>query len=149
LWEKQRQLTNGLFWQRDVSDGMEESISGSRTEQNVRPTINSYMFANARAIAAIARLGGKEKLASEFEGKASELKRLTQDKLWNSQSKFFEVRNAAGEFTGVREEIGFIPWCFDLPDRGFEAVWEQFKDPDGFSAPYGITTAERRHPLFR
>ena len=45
-------LANGLFWQYDVRDGMEESISGSRTNKNLRPTINSYMFANARAIAA-------------------------------------------------------------------------------------------------
>ena len=149
VWEKERQITNGLFWQRDVSDGMEESISGSRHEQNARPTINSYMFANARAIAAIARLAGKEKLVSEFESKASELKRLTQDRLWNRKAKFFEVRNAADSFTDVREELGFIPWCFDLPDAGFEAAWTQLKNPEGFSAPYGITTAERRHPLFR
>jgi len=40
-------LTNGLFWQYDVRDGMEESISGSRTNKNLRPTINSYMFGNA------------------------------------------------------------------------------------------------------
>src|SRR5205823_3765970 len=49
-WEHERGLPNGLFWQHDVWDGMEESISGSRTNQNMRPTINSYMFANARAI---------------------------------------------------------------------------------------------------
>jgi len=30
-WERERGLTNGLFWQHDVEDGMEESISGSRT----------------------------------------------------------------------------------------------------------------------
>src|SRR5439155_9101475 len=33
-WEHERRLTNGLFWQNDVWDGMEESISGSRTEKN-------------------------------------------------------------------------------------------------------------------
>ncbi len=31
-WERERQLPNGLFWQYDVRDAMEESISGSRTE---------------------------------------------------------------------------------------------------------------------
>jgi hypothetical protein len=148
-WERERQLPNGLYWQRDASDGMEESISGSRTVKNARPTINSYMFANARAIAAIARLAGKEKLASEFEAKASTLKRLTQAQLWNPEAKFFEVQSPDGAFTNVREEIGFIPWCFDLPATGFESAWTQLKDPDGFCAPYGITTAERRHPLFR
>ena len=60
-WEQERLTTNGLFWQYDVRDAMEESISGSRTNKNLRPSINSYMFGNARAIAAIARLAGNEK----------------------------------------------------------------------------------------
>ena len=85
--KQERQLTNGLFWQYDVRDGMEESISGSRTNKNIRPTINSYMFANARAIAAIARLAGKPKLAAEFDAKAAELKRLTQEQLWDDQAQ--------------------------------------------------------------
>src|SRR6478736_5255302 len=55
-WETERQLTNGLFWQYDVRDGMEESISGSRTAKNLRSIINSYMFANAQAIADLAQL---------------------------------------------------------------------------------------------
>jgi hypothetical protein len=49
----------------------------------------------------------------------------------------------------AREAIGFIPWCFNLPDPGHEEAWAQLTDPDGFRAPYGITTAERRHPSFR
>ena len=49
----------------------------------------------------------------------------------------------------VREEIGFIPWYFDLPEHGYEQAWQQLTDPDGFKAPMGITTAERRHPQFR
>ena len=40
---------------------------------------------------------------------------------------------------------------FELPEpgRGFEAAWAQLTDPQGFSAPYGVTTAERRSPFFR
>src|SRR5690606_36563531 len=47
--------------------------------------------------------------------------------------------------------IGFIPWYFKLPEpgRGYERAWAQLTDPNGFRAPYGITTAERRHPEFR
>ena len=151
VWEQERQLTNGLFWQFDVRDGMEESISGSRTLKNARPTINSYMFGNARAIAAIARLADKPQLAKEFDQKAAELKRLTLESLWNPDDTFFEVQRRDSEFSDVREEIGFIPWCFSLPDsgKGYEAAWAQFADPQGFRAPFGITTVERRHPQFR
>ena len=42
-------LPDGMFWQFDVRDAMEESISGGRKVKNVRPTINSYMAANAAA----------------------------------------------------------------------------------------------------
>ena len=189
LWESERRTTNGLFWQFDVRDGMEESISGSRTNKNLRPTINSYMFANARAIAAISRLAGNQAVAHEFDAKAAKLKRLMQDLLWNPDNGFFEVRHEtvaqvsqpavspisksaehatlAGRagletretadlevratFSGAREEIGFIPWMFGLPDdnQKFAAAWAQLTNPQGFSAPYGITTAERRHPEFR
>jgi len=150
-WESERRAPGGLFWQYDVADAMEESISGSRTAKNLRPTINSYMFGNARAIAAAARLAKKSKLVAEFDAKANELKRLTQEYLWDTDAKFFKVRLATGQFSDAREELGFIPWVFNLPDsgKGFEAAWSQLADPQGFAAPFGITTAERRHPEFR
>jgi hypothetical protein len=132
-----------------VRDGMEESISGSRTVKNMRPTINSYMFGNAKAIAAIAGLAGKKRVAQEFEEKAARLKQLTEEMLWNASDKFFEARRPSGEFSSVREEFGFLPWRFNLPGTGYEAAWGQLMDEQGFRAPYGVTTAERRHPLFR
>jgi hypothetical protein len=48
----------------------------------------------------------------------------------------------------VREEHGYTPWYVNLPDPGFEAAWRQLMDPCGFYAPFGPTTAERRHPSF-
>jgi hypothetical protein len=150
-WENERQLTNGMFWQFDVRDAMEESISGSRTVKNIRPTINSYMFGNARAIANIARLAGNKNLADEFDAKAAQLKNLVQENLWNADADFFEVRHPDGNFADVREEIGFIPWMFELPDnnKNYDSAWTQLADSQGFLAPYGITTAERRSPFFR
>lgn len=151
VWEQEHQTTNGLFWQFDVRDGMEESISGSRTEKNLRPTINSYMFGNARAIAAIARLAGNKTVAATFDAKAEQLQILTEKYLWNGADEFFEVRHPDGNFSGAREEIGFVPWMFNLPEDNstFAAAWKQLSDPQGFSAPYGLATAERRHPQFR
>ncbi|HKI89274.1 MAG TPA: glycosyl hydrolase family 65 protein, partial [Draconibacterium sp.] len=54
-----------------------------------------------------------------------------------------------GGFANVREEIGFIPWYFNLPGKGYEKAWKQVSETDGFLAPFGITTAERRSPEFR
>lgn len=158
-WETERQLPNGLFWQYDVRDAMEESISGSRTAKNIRPTINSYMFANAQAIANIARLANKPKIADEFTAKANDLKRLTQQHLWDTNASSFKVliatnpsaSSVAYVLSDAREAIGYIPWMFNLPDPqpAHAVAFAQLTDPQGFSAPFGFTTAERRHPEFR
>jgi hypothetical protein len=130
---------------------MEESLSGGRREQNARPTINSYMYGNATALSAIAGLKGDNALASLYKSKADTLRNLIETKLWNSDSSFFETvkKRGAGPFAGVREAIGFIPWYFNLPDEKYDAAWKQVADPHGFNAPFGLTTAERRHPAFR
>ena len=148
-WEAERGLPNGLFWQYDVRDGMEESISGSRKAHNARPTLNSYMAANALAIAKVAALAGRESLAREYAGKAAKLKTLMHALLWDEDALFFKARFPNGALADVREEIGFIPWYFNLPEPDHSIAWKQFSDPQGFSAPMGITTAERRHPAFR
>jgi hypothetical protein len=150
-WERERLLDSGLFWQRDVSDGMEESISGGRKVRNVRPTINSYMYGNAKAIAAVAALDGKAATAREYSEKAARLKQLVEERLWDPRARFFETLLESGTWADVRELIGFTPWYFDLPDDTIEYgdAWKQLMDPEGFYAPYGPTTAERRHPGFR
>ena len=150
-WESERQLKNGLFWQNDVKDGMEESISGSRKDQNQRPTINSFMYGNAMALDKIATLLGNKTLADQYKNKATVLKKLVQDSLWNASSSFFETRKAKGGSSDVREAIGFIPWEFNLPDdqSNYAKAWDQLLDTAGFKAPWGLTTAERRNPTFR
>jgi hypothetical protein len=128
---------------------MEESITGSRKAKNARPTINSYMFANATAIAQIATMLGKADIAATFRTKAATLRKLVQETLWDKKAKFFKAQYEENGLSDAREEIGFIPWCFNLPESGYEQAWQQLIDPQGFWAPFGITTAERRHPKFR
>jgi hypothetical protein len=150
-WERERLAPNGLYWQRESQDAMEESINGSRVAQYRRPTISSYMYGNALAIAAIARLAGRAELAIGYEAKAASIKKAMQEILWDPFARFFKVQWPDGYLGSFREEIGFVPWYFELPDknRGYETAWAQLLDPQGFAAPFGITTAERRAPGFR
>ena len=74
-WEEEKKLPDGLFWQYDVRDGMEESISGSRTKKNTRPTINSYMYANAVAIDKIAAMAGDEITAKNPRSKKTTIRK--------------------------------------------------------------------------
>lgn len=150
-WEQERRLPGGLFWQYDVRDAMEESISGGRREKNARPSINSYMYANAGAIAFAAKLAGNENLSKLFSQKADTLKRLVEQKLWSPQMEFFETLKQADTFAHVREAIGYMPWYAGMvcDDARYSAAWRQVLDEGGFLAPFGLTTAERRHPQFR
>ncbi len=147
-WEETHRLPDGLYWQGDVQDGMEESISGGRKKQFARPTINSYMYGNAKALAEVARLMKNERDAALYEAKAAEIKELIYTKLWSEERAFFETRRA-DTLCCAREAIGFIPWYFNLPEKRHEHAWLQINDKEGFAAPYGLTTAERRHPEFR
>lgn len=157
-WEKSSRHESGLFWSVDDRDAMEYSISGN----GLRPTLNSYLYADARAIARIAERKGDTEHQKEFEAKADEIRRLVQEKLWDPQAEFFKVFPLRSKdmpvedwsFEGipaeknVREEIGLIPWFFHLPDGGYEKAWLQIMDREGFLAPFGPTTAEQRHPAF-
>ena len=150
-WGEERRRPDGLYWQHDVRDAMEESISGGRHAKNVRPTLNSYMAGSALALAAIARHAGRTPEAEAFAAEGETLRQKLLAALWNPHDEFFEVVREDGSFAGVREAIGYIPWYFALPPagRGYETAWRQFADERGFRAPFGLTTAERRHPEFR
>lgn len=152
-WEKMRLEPDGMFWQIDDRDGMEVSIGGSDHKgQGKRATINSYMFGDAKAIAAIAKRAGKPTVAATYLTKATQLRRLVLEKLWDDDSKFFKVlpRGEKAELVDVRELHGFTPWYFNLPEKeqGYEVAWKQLMDPKGFCAPFGPTVAEQRHPKF-
>ena len=149
-WENEKKATSGLFWQYDVRDAMEETISGGRREKNPRPSINGYMFGNAIALQKINLMTGNGRKAFVYQAKADSIRTLLQSLLWNPNHEFFEVRKEQGDtVANVREEIGFIPWYFNMPDSSYNVAWKWLMDKKTFCAPFGITTADRSHPQFR
>ncbi len=155
-WEKNRLCPDGLFWQIDDRDGMEVSIGGS----GKRATINSYMYGDARAIAAIARVADRHEIEKEYTAKAEKIRDLVNGMLWDKEALFYKTlpspkddNDASTETTlvDVRELHGFTPWYFHLPEpgKGREVAWRQLMDAKGFKAPFGPTTAEQRHPQFK
>ena len=88
-------------------------------------------------------------------------KKVTLEKLWDDKEKFFKVRAYDGFRTGrdkpwpndtlfdIREQLGYIPWYFNLPYAGYEEAWKQLMNQFGFKAPAGLTTAEKRDLRFR
>jgi hypothetical protein len=175
-WEKRHFVESvGLFWQTGHDDGMEININSRQTRDTVRgapgfrPTLNSYLYADALAIAAFASRHGDEKTARLFTQKAAALKANLQKKLWDPKRLFFlhmaredekqgdhlvkalSLTYQTGKFAGSRhgrEEIGYVPWQFNLPDSGYEAAWKYLMDRGYFLSDYGPTTVERHDPQF-
>jgi hypothetical protein len=175
-WERDRFTPEvGLFWTPGHDDGMEYNIN-SRQSQDLlrgapgyRPTLNAYMYADALAIAKVADLASGAATAQTYRAKAAALKENIQKKLWDKSRDFFfhlykqdEQRDGytvkAGSLTHQtghyancgfgREEIGFVPWQFNLPDAGCESAWKFLMDRDRFFSDFGPTTVERQDPMF-
>jgi hypothetical protein len=148
-WEEKGEA--GLFHYTPWMDGMEFSISGNK-EERFRPTLNSYMYADALAIAKIAEMSHQDSVADEYQTKSAATKSNIQGRLWNPDLEFFATLDLDGRFTPVgepvREAVGYIPWYFNLPDSGYEAAWRHINDPEGFLSSVGLTGAEVRHSMF-
>lgn len=176
-WEKTHFVPAvGLFWQTGHDDGMEYNIHSRQSPDLVRgapayrPTLNTYLWADALAIARMADLAGDAPTAAAYRARAAALKANVQKKLWDPRRQFFfpmarddERRDGhtvkaltltyqTGKFAGDphgRELIGFVPWQFGLPDPGRAAAWKGLTDRNVFAAPFGPFTVERRDPLFK
>ena len=159
-WSNQYNQQLGLYWQVPVWDATEFTASSYETDPadpyhggaGYRPTINAYQFGDANAIATIAALAGDPRTAGKFRQQAAALQTSMQNWLWDPQRGFFyhmaRDDNAGHALVSTREEMGFVPWMFDMPQPSDSVAWQQLTDPQGFAAPYGPTTAERRSPWF-
>lgn len=152
-WEKERLHQNGLFWQYDNRDGMEVSISGSYADpygHGFRATINSYMYADAKALEKLAGKRGDTAKENDYRDKAEQIRHTINTRLWDPEATFYKVIPVGGDmsFSDVREEHGFTPWYFNIPLDSHSVAWKYLMDTNHFFAPYGITTAEQCHPLF-
>lgn len=151
---------SGLFWSVDGNDAMEMSISGTGTdgkpEKGLRPTMNAYMAASARAVAETADIAGRADIARTYREKYETIRELLNRYLWDGD--FYKAVHPTPAGTpdvhalpparSVRELIGYIPWCFDLPPAGRESAFAYLKSEKGFDAPFGLATAEQSHPRF-
>ena len=174
-WERERyDSTVGLFHWDGLHDGMERNINSRQTDDidtgadGYRPTLNSYMFADARAISRAAALLGDSATARAYAARADSIRARTLRELWDERRGFFLHEFAHDEKDGIRarthtydsgkhagdahgrEEIGYVPWQFGLPPDSarYTRAWRFLMDTGYFAAPYGPVTAERHDPLF-
>lgn len=153
--EEKHRHSCGLYWSNDGKDGMEYSISGS----GIRPTLNSYLYGDATSIERIATRCGEIATAQRFHAFAISIKGKIDALLWDED--FYrtipcaqadrlsdESRPAVNPKNCVNEEVGYIPWYFNLPDESKDGAFTKLTDEHCFLSPFGLTTADRSHPRY-
>ena len=117
--------------------------------------LKAGMFETPESGRVLYRKNGEWKEVADAKGEVTKLNRwntITFPAVLADAIKFeFTMQGTnrdAAQLSNVREQIGYVPWYFDLPDSQFGVAWKQLIDPKGFSAPFGLTTAEQRHPEF-
>lgn len=159
-WERTHKLSDGSFWSYDNYDAMEYSVSGTDTRlkalKGIRPTLNSYMCADAFAISQFAKVYGDKKREEEYIEKYRFLKKFINEKLYEDgffrayhYKKDSEAINATDKKgASPRELIGYIPFMFNIPHKGREECFKLLTSTDGFFSEYGLTTVEKTNERF-
>lgn len=157
-WDDHFDAKMGLYWVEPIADATEYTISSIDASGGkdgflrgfaFRPTINSYMIANARAIAALSKLAGNADEAKRYADKAETLRKAMVAKLWSRKLGYFidlyKEDNAFVKYgTPIRgrELAGILPWTYNAaPDETrYAAAWDYVLDDDGLAGPYGLRT---------
>ncbi|KAH7389750.1 Six-hairpin glycosidase-like protein [Pyrenochaeta sp. MPI-SDFR-AT-0127] len=166
-WQDSFDSSQGLYWVEPLRDATEYTISSIDASNGVdgffggdafRPSINSYQYANAKAIANIAALkGGMSNTADLFNWKASAIKLHVQDALWNSTFKHFidryKVNNAFVRYWAPirgRELVGYVPWAHDLPDDtvNYAVAWRHILNGSELAGIRGLRTVEPSYQYY-
>jgi len=165
-WDDHFDFAKGLYWIEPLLDATEYTISsidasggkdGFRGGDAFRPSINAYMFANARAIGRLSALAGEANAAADYAARAAAIKARVEADLWNPALRHFidryKVTNDHVRYWQQirgRELVGYVPWTFDLPadDPHFAAAWAHLLTPTGFAGAGGLRTVEPSYQYY-
>jgi hypothetical protein len=129
---------------------MEIPVGGAGAGDGLRPTINSYVYGDSMAISKLSAMAGDDAGAAQYASKAEAVKQAMERYLWDGENYIVRLTSAGFPLrTGVVEEIGLVPWYFNIPDGDKSSAWKYLMDPDFLYAEYGPLTAQRSHSGFR
>jgi len=181
-WDDHFDRARNLYWIEPLPDATEYTISSidasgagftdhPSTDQNhngftggfaYRPSINSYQYANAMAIAQIATEARQPDVAKDYRERADRLRTAMLVQLWNPELQHFTDRYqrstpyvTAGDFIRGRELVGYVPWAFELPphddsasSKAYSQAWSHLLSPDQLAGSHGMRTVEPSYPRY-
>lgn len=166
-WVDSFDADKSLYWVEPLRDATEYTISsidasggidGFRGGDSFRPSINSFQYANAKAISKLAALkGGMDDTVVSFNSKAASIKNNTQTSLWNTTLIHFIDRYKVNNtyvryFTPIRgrELVGYVPWTHDLPDDtiSYAQAWSHVLNSSELAGEHGLRTNEPSYEYY-
>ncbi len=181
-WDDHFDRVRNLYWIEPLPDATEYTISSidasgagftehPSTNQNhngftggfaYRPSINSYQYANAMAIARIAVQARLLDVAKDYRERAERLRSAMLAQLWNPTLEHFTDRYqqstpyvTVGDFIRGRELVGYVPWAFELPpndtspsSKAYAKAWSHLVSPDQLAGSHGLRTVEPSYPRY-
>ena len=180
LWDDHLDRKRNLYWIEPLLDATEYTIasidaSGAGFEATAapedfrngftggyafRPSINTYQYANALAIAHLATVAGDVKTAADYKQRAENIRSAVLAQLWNSGLQHFTDRYqrstkhvTAGDFIRGRELVGYTPWLYDLSPKQSDGVfyndaWKHILSASQLAGPEGLRTVEPSYPRY-
>lgn len=167
LWDDKFDFDKGLYFVEPLLDATEYTVSsidasggkdGFRGGDAFRPSVNSYMFANARALSKLAEMAGDMAMATEYRARAEAIRTRTLEALWSEKLTHFIDRHQPRQNAFVnywdpirnRELAGYLPWMFDLApdDPKYAAAWAHLIDPASLAGKAGMRTVEARYEYY-
>jgi hypothetical protein len=166
-WTDAYDTSKYLYYVEPLRDATEYTISSIDTTNgkdgftgglSFRPSINSYQYGNARAIASLAALkGGMQSTVDWYNHRASSIKSNVQNSLWNSTFQHFidryQVNNTFvryWDFIRGRELVGYVPWTHDLPDdtTSYAQSWKHILNSSQLAGSHGLRTVEPSYQYY-
>jgi hypothetical protein len=166
LWDEKFDFTKGLYFVEPLLDATEYTVSsidasggkdGFRGGDSFRPSVNSYMFANARALSRMAEMAGDTAMAKEYADRAQALRTRVLADLWSPKLGHFvdryQVDNEHVKYWDQirnRELVGYLPWMFDLvpDDAKYAQAWAHLLDPASLGGKAGMRTVEQNYEYY-
>ncbi len=166
LWDEKFDFDKGLYFVEPLLDATEYTVSsidasggkdGFRGGDAFRPSVNSYMFANARALSRMAELAGDSGMAKEYAERADAIRARVLADLWHPKLEHFVDRHqTTTAFVKYwqpirnRELVGYLPWMFDLvPDEArYARAWDHLLDPGSLAGAAGMRTVEKTYEYY-
>lgn len=167
LWDEKFDFDKGLYFVEPLLDATEYTVSsldasggkdGFRGGDAFRPSVNSYMFANARALSRMAEMAGDKALSADYAARAAAIQQRTLEALWSDKLTHFIDRHQSKKNDFVRywepirnrELVGYLPWMFDLvpDDTRYAAAWSHLLDPASLAGRAGMRTVEANYEYY-